>query len=74
MRKSWIRFVNGEEPWDGMGFFAFGPNGKCRGVGEDEVAVRRRVGHCRVLEDVGDCAALDGVVAALATGRLSFLN
>lgn len=72
MRKSWIRFVNGEEPWkEDQEAFAFGPHGDCKIVREDEVAVRRRVAHCQALGELED---LDSMVSALATGMLSFLN
>jgi hypothetical protein len=73
MRDRWVRFVHGEEPWDEKHRFAFGPQGKCGEIGEDEYAVRRRVRHFEILREMGP-TRLWPIFRQLAAGRISLLN
>ncbi|CAL5873113.1 uncharacterized protein PFLUO_LOCUS7382 [Penicillium psychrofluorescens] len=73
MRQRWIRFVNGENPWSVESRFAFGPLGECREINEDQFADRRRVNHCKALQEAGIDVYLP-IVFALTAGRISLLN
>lgn len=73
MRQRWISFVSGKEPWSVDQRFAYGPLGECKEIGETQFAVRRRVGHCRVLKEAGMEVYLP-ILAALTAGRISLLN
>lgn len=73
MVQKWIEFVNGGEPWEAGGCFAFGPLGECGGVDDEGIEARRRMGHCRAL---GRCDGekVDAVWKALAVGNISLEN
>jgi hypothetical protein len=73
MRKRFISFINGTDPWAADKRFAFGPLGESKEIGEREFAARRRVGHWDLLKksDQGDIVK---VFAGLAMGRLSLDN
>ena len=73
MRDKWIRFINGERPWDGEKRFAFGPHGKCGEIDDEEYAARRRASHFELLRDMGS-AITCLIVAKLTAGRISLLN
>ncbi|KAJ5239074.1 Carboxylesterase type B [Penicillium chermesinum] len=73
MRQRWVRFVAGDEPWAVDKRFAYGPLGECREIDESEFAFRRRVSHCRVLQQAGSSVYMP-IMAALTAGRISLLN
>ena len=73
MRKRWIAFVNGEQPWSAGGKFAFGPLGECKEIDGSQFAARRRVDHWKLLREIGS-AQLMPILGALAAGRISLHN
>jgi carboxylesterase type B len=73
MRKRWIAFANGSNPWNSGKRFAFGPHGWTGEIDEDQFAARRRVRQCDLLKKVG-LDAVGKVVAQLAAGRVSLNN
>ncbi|BCS30690.1 uncharacterized protein APUU_80993S [Aspergillus puulaauensis] len=60
MRKRWIHFMYGDEPWGGNDVYAFGPAGKSGAIGKEELARRRRVQCFDGLRKIGwaNCQAL----------------
>lgn len=72
-RSRWIRFVNGDQPWDPERRFAYGPFGECREIDEHQYAARRRVAHLKVLREAGINVYIP-IVFALTAGRISLLN
>ncbi|KAJ6099443.1 hypothetical protein N7467_000978 [Penicillium canescens] len=73
MRQRWIKFVNGDGPWDADKRFAFGPVGECKEIDEVQFAARRRVDHCKVLKEMGASVYMP-IIFALTAGRISLLN
>ncbi|KAJ4194435.1 hypothetical protein NW759_016530 [Fusarium solani] len=53
MREKWITFLHGETPWDPSNVFAFGPEGACGTIDEEEVGRRRRVRCVDGLQEIG---------------------
>jgi carboxylesterase type B len=73
VRDKWIRFINGEKPWEGERRFAFGPHGKCGEIDDEEFAARRRASHFEPLREMGP-ARTGLIVAKLTAGRISLSN
>ncbi|KAH8819079.1 catalytic protein [Xylogone sp. PMI_703] len=73
MRKRWISFVNGEQPWNAAKRMAFGPVGLCQEISDEEYRHRRRVSHFE-LQNRSSPRELTSVFAGLAMGRLSLDN
>ena len=73
MRKRWIAFVNGEEPWERANRMAFGPAGNCVEIDAEEYKHRRRVSHFELLKQSSQ-RELVSAFASLAMGRLSLNN
>lgn len=75
MRRRFIEFVNGGEPWDTYNVAAFGPWGGFKMLSRTsaELKMRRRMDHLRVLRRM-DKDALEKVFMDLARGRISLLN
>jgi hypothetical protein len=73
MRNKWIQYINGDAPWGSKQRYAFGPFGKCGEVDDDEFSARRRTKIWGTLKLV-DIKALNSVIGALASGRISFDN
>ncbi|KAJ5097943.1 hypothetical protein N7532_004944 [Penicillium argentinense] len=73
MRQRWIRFVSGQAPWSTESRFAFGPVGECKEINEAQFAIRRRVNHCKVLQEAGAGVYMP-ILAALTAGRINLLN
>lgn len=73
MAASWIRFINGEDPWASGTRFTFGPFGGCKQIDEEEYAARRRAKHIDAVRKLGTEMPAT-LFAALAAGRISLLN
>ena len=73
MRKKWISFVNGDEPWTKNRKYAFGPHGVHKEIDEKEFASRRRARHVQLLRDIQP-ANMYAVARPLIAGRISLLN
>lgn len=73
MRQRWISFVSGEAPWGESSRFAFGPVGECKEINDVQFAARRRVEHCKVLQEAGAGVYMP-ILAALTAGRINLLN
>lgn len=73
MRHRWIKFVTGERPWSEGLRYAYGPLGECKEIDEAQFAARRRVEHCRVLQEAGIGCYMP-IIASLTAGRISLLN
>ncbi|KAK8166755.1 carboxylesterase [Phyllosticta citrichinensis] len=73
MRRRWIAFVRGEEPWAGERTFEFGPHGECRELDAGGYRQRRRVGHMELMEGM-DWTKVTAACSAIAAGRVSLLN
>ncbi|KAM5374827.1 hypothetical protein ACJZ2D_006321 [Fusarium nematophilum] len=73
MRDTWINFIHGKGSASPPKCVAFGPNGECRELQEDEMALRRRLQHVAYLAKA-ESEILDQVFASLATGKISLLN
>jgi hypothetical protein len=73
MRKRWIAFINGKEPWERAMRIAFGPVGNCVEIGEEEYKHRRRVSHFELLKQSSPREVVSAF-AGLAMGRLSLDN
>ncbi|KAK7511663.1 carboxylesterase [Phyllosticta citriasiana] len=73
MRRRWIAFVRGEEPWAGGQTFAFGPHGECKELDAAGYRQRRRVGHMELMEGM-DWTKVTAACSAIAAGRVSLLN
>jgi carboxylesterase type B len=73
MRKRWIGFINGSQPWNPQRRFAYGPFGACHEIDEEEYAARRRVSQMRVVREAGIGVYIP-IVFALTAGRISLLN
>lgn len=73
MRQRWIEFVSGEAPWSLDRRYAYGPLGECKEIDEVQFAARRRVEHCKVLQEAGMGVYLP-ILFALTAGRISLLN
>ncbi|KAH7028149.1 Alpha/Beta hydrolase protein [Microdochium trichocladiopsis] len=76
LRKRFIRFINGSDPWNGDEVAAFGPYGMYQELdrGGEELGMRRRMDRLDVLREFGDGKVLDDVFLRLARGRISLLN
>jgi hypothetical protein len=53
--------------------FAFGPVGECKEINEAQFAARRRVEHCKVLQEAGAGVYMP-ILFALTAGRINLLN
>ncbi|KAJ5453568.1 Carboxylesterasetype B [Penicillium daleae] len=73
MRNRWINFVSGESPWSDEHRYAYGPLGECKEIDEAQFSARRRVEHCKVLQEAG-IASYMPIIASLTAGRISLLN
>jgi len=73
MRRRFISFVNGDQPWPEDLTCAFGPVGQIAELCEEEVACRRRMTAFAVLNSLPP-ADLKSAFGALIAGRLSFHN
>jgi carboxylesterase type B len=73
MRNRWIRFVYGENPWSEEHRYAYGPCGECKEINETQFAARRRVEHCKVLQEASVSSYMP-IIASLTAGRISLLN
>ena len=73
MRNRWIRFVSGESPWPEGRRYAYGPLGECKEIDEAQFAARRRVEHCKTLQEAGMGTYMP-IITALTAGRISLLN
>ncbi|KAL4955200.1 Alpha/Beta hydrolase protein [Aspergillus filifer] len=73
MRRRWVNFVAGTNPWIVERRFAFGPVGECKEIDEKQFAARRRVGHLKLLKEAGIGVYLP-IVFALTAGKISLLN
>ncbi|OOQ88570.1 carboxylesterase [Penicillium brasilianum] len=73
MRNRWIRFVHGENPWSEEHRYAYGPFGECKEINETQFAARRRVEHCKVLQEASISSYMP-IIASLTAGRISLLN
>ena len=73
LRRRFIEFVNGDEPWDRSLTCAFGPHGQVQEINKDGVRARRRMSHISELKKMppGDLGA---AFAGLAQGRISLHN
>ncbi|KAJ5388779.1 Carboxylesterase type B [Penicillium cosmopolitanum] len=73
MRQRWISFVSGQAPWSVNSRFAFGPVGECKEINEVQFAARRRVEHCKALQEAGAGVYMP-ILFALTAGRINLLN
>lgn len=76
MRKRWVNFINGEEPWTELSKgkrFAFGPYGECKEIDQRQFAARRRVHALNLLRECG-IQVYGAITNKLAAGRISLLN
>lgn len=73
MRRRWILFMNGEEPWAADKRMAFGPTGRCGEIDNEEYGLRRRMRHFELLKGA-DQRQVVSAFAGLAMGRLSIEN
>jgi hypothetical protein len=73
MRQRWTSFVSGQAPWSVNNRFAFGPVGECKEINEAQFAARRRVEHCKVLQEAGAGVYMP-ILFALTAGRINLLN
>ena len=73
MRRRWISFINGEEPWAANKRMAFGPVGRSAEINDDEYGFRRRTRHFDLLKKANQREVV-GAFASLAMGRLSLDN
>jgi carboxylesterase type B len=73
MRNRWINFVSGESPWSDEHRYAYGPLGECKEIDEAQFSTRRRVEHCKVLQEAGIGSYMP-IIASLTAGRISLLN
>ena len=53
IREKWVRFLNGESPWDADEIYAFGPDGDYGTISEEELGRRRRIGLVNGLKRIG---------------------
>ncbi|CAK7218983.1 hypothetical protein SEUCBS140593_003739 [Sporothrix eucalyptigena] len=74
MRKAWIDFVSGSDPWDASrGYYGFGPHGSCHLLDDAELRSRRRLSAMETLRKI-DTKALDATLVTLTAGKISLLN
>jgi carboxylesterase type B len=75
MRKAWIKFIYGEEPWSEAmeNYYGFGPHGSLKSLEDWEVQSRRRVGLAEKLSEM-ESSSLDKTSFGLAAGKVSLLN
>lgn len=73
MRQRWISFVSGQAPWSANSRFAFGPVGECKEISEAQFAARRRIEHCKALQEAGAGVYMP-ILFALTAGRINLLN
>ncbi|KAJ5894813.1 hypothetical protein N7495_006504 [Penicillium taxi] len=73
MRQRWISFASGEAPWSAENVFAYGPVGDCKEIKNDQFAVRRRIEHCKVLQEAGMNVYMP-ILGSLTAGRINLLN
>lgn len=73
MRRRWILFINGEEPWAGTKRMAFGPVGRSAEIDDGEYSFRRRRRHFDLLKKANQREVVSAF-AGLAMGRLSLDN
>lgn len=73
MRRRWIAFINGKDPWRSESYMAFGPYGTFKDLDRDEYISRRRIAQTEYLANV-DSGLLDKVFGALAAGKISLSN
>jgi hypothetical protein len=73
IRRRWITFINGQAPWPTGRRFSFGPYGESTEIDNNQYAARRRVGHFKLLREIGQ-DHVSQVFAKLAAGRLSLNN
>ncbi|POR31401.1 Carboxylic ester hydrolase [Tolypocladium paradoxum] len=73
MRRRWIVFINGKDPWRSESCVAFGPHGTFKELDQDECKSRRRVAQIDYLA-TADSGLLDKAFGALAAGKISLSN
>ncbi|KXH61754.1 carboxylesterase [Colletotrichum salicis] len=73
MRKSVIKFLHSQEPWQLGSYAAFGPYGMFQELDSVGIKLRRRSEQAEFLHSVPS-EILDKVFFALAAGRISLLN
>lgn len=73
MRRRWIVFINGKNPWCSESYVAFGPHGTFKELDQDERKSRRRVAHIDYLAKA-DSGLLDKAFGALAAGKINLSN
>lgn len=73
MRRRWILFINGEEPWAPDKRMAFGPVGRSEEIDDREYGMRRRTRHFELLRKANQKEVVSAF-ARLAMGKLSSEN
>lgn len=71
MKSVWIKFVNGQDCWEGDGIMAFGPAGEAKVHGPDALNGRRRTTEFAVLQELG-WDGIKPVVAKVVVGKINF--
>ncbi|KAH7147159.1 Alpha/Beta hydrolase protein [Dactylonectria estremocensis] len=73
MRRRWIVFIHGKDPWRSESDVAFGPHGTFKELGQDEYKSRRKLAQIDYLTKA-DSGLLGKAFRALAAGRVSLSN
>lgn len=76
VRRRWISFINGAEPWAELSTgkrFAFGPYGESKEIDSRQFAARRRVHTLSLLKECG-IQVYGSITNQLTAGRISLLN